>query len=88
MCPTVSQLEDARLVAAGTHVLARVREALQDPVLGLLLSRDYLPVFTESTPRSIHRVQSDVGILSGLQLDVMQYLVDGHAAGDGISLTN
>ena len=39
------------------------------------------PMFMEHVPRSIHRIQPDIGILSGLQLGVMQYFVAGHAPG-------
>lgn len=48
-----------------------------------MLVRDDLPMFMESVPRSIHRLQPDDGIMSGLQLGVMQYFVAGHAIGVG-----
>ena len=71
-CPLdVLQPEVALVVAAVAHVLVLIREALQDPVCEMLV-RDDLPMFTEPVPRSICRVQPDIGILSGPQLGVMQ----------------
>lgn len=46
-----------------------------------MLVRDDFPKFMESVPRSVHRVQPDVYILSGLQLGAMQYFVANHATG-------
>lgn len=45
--------------------------------------RDDLLVLMASVPHSIHRVQSDVRILSGLQLGALPYFVARHATGVG-----
>ena len=48
-----------------------------------MLVRYDLPMSMKPVPRAIHRVQSDVRILSGLQLGDMQCVVSGHATGVG-----
>lgn len=83
----VFQSEVALAVAAVAHVLVPVREALQDPVRERLV-RDDLPMFVESTQRSIHRLQPDVRVLFGLQFAVMLYFVAGHMNSIGNTVIN
>lgn len=70
------------VVAAVTHVLVFIREALHNHI-GEMLVRDNFPMSMESILRSIYCVQPDVRALSGLQLEAMQYFMAGHTVGIG-----
>lgn len=74
------QPEVALVVELVPRVLVFVLEDFQDHVRKMWIC-DYLLMFMESVLRSLHRVQPEVGILSGLQLGVVQYFVPGHATG-------
>lgn len=82
---TVIQSDVTLGVIAVEHNFVHVRGTLLDPVCEILVHAG-LPMFMESVPCSVHHVQPDVGILSGLQAAVMQRLLAGRATRIGYSI--
>lgn len=82
---TLIQSEVALGVVVVAHNFVHVRGTLLDPVREMSVRGD-LSMFMESVPCSIHRVQPDVGILSGPQAAVSQRLVAGRATCIGNSI--